>query len=160
MRSLRMPVWRPVVLCSFAVAVWLAVCFADELGAVSKDVRCLALTIYWEARSAGREAMIGIAWVVLNRRKDPKFPDTICEVVRQGGETPPCQFSYWCDGEPDVPENEEAWKEAKSVAADMLEHPPPDPTHGALFFHSLDISAPWTKDRKRTAIIGRYAFYR
>jgi hypothetical protein len=29
-------------------------------------------------------------------------------VVRDGGENPPCQFSYWCDGQPDVPKQNQA----------------------------------------------------
>jgi N-acetylmuramoyl-L-alanine amidase len=131
---------------------------AAELDA--NEVRCLALTLYWEARAEGRSAMEAVAWVVLNRRKNPNFPDTVCEVVRQGGESPPCQFSYWCDGEPETPQNEEAWERAREVAAGMLNKPPPDPTNGALFFHSVEIAPPWTKERKRTATIGRHIFYR
>lgn len=46
--------------------------------------------------------MIGVGWVVLNRKKHAAFPDTIREVVRQGGEDPPCQFSFWCDGAPEI----------------------------------------------------------
>ncbi|HXV81030.1 MAG TPA: cell wall hydrolase [Candidatus Binatia bacterium] len=124
------------------------------------DLRCLALTVYWEARAGGREAMEAVAWVVLNRRKNPDFPDTICKVVREGGENPPCQFSYWCDGEPDTPKNHDVWKLAREVAAQMLENPPSDPTGGALFFHSVELASPWTKERKRTVEIGRHIFYR
>jgi spore germination cell wall hydrolase CwlJ-like protein len=104
--------------------------------------------------------MTAVAWVVLNRRESPKFPDTVCGVVEQGGETPPCEFSYWCDGEPDAPRDAEAWTLAKEVAAEMLSEPPKDPTRGALFFHSADISKPWAKDRRRTARIGGHIFYR
>jgi spore germination cell wall hydrolase CwlJ-like protein len=39
---------------------------AAELDA--NEVRCLALTLYWEARAEGRSAMEAVAWVVLNRR--------------------------------------------------------------------------------------------
>ena len=126
----------------------------------SDDVRCLALTVYWEARAEGRKAMEAVAWVALNRRKNPNFPNTICEVVREGGENPPCQFSYWCDGEPDTPQNQDVWTLAKEIAAQMLENPPRDPTGGALFFHSVELAPPWTKKRKRTVEIGRHIFYR
>jgi spore germination cell wall hydrolase CwlJ-like protein len=104
--------------------------------------------------------MEAVAWVVLNRRNHPEFPETVCEVVRQGGEQPPCQFSYWCDGEPEAPGNDEAWERARDVAAEMLNNPPPDPTGGALFFHSVEIPRPWKEDRERTARIGRHIFYR
>ena len=100
------------------------------------EARCLASTLYWEARGEGRTAMIAVAWVVLNRKKDPGFPDSVCAVVRQGGENPPCQFSYWCDGEPEIPQNDKLWDLAKSLAEQMLKNPPRDPTGGALYFHS------------------------
>jgi spore germination cell wall hydrolase CwlJ-like protein len=104
--------------------------------------------------------MVAVAWVVLNRQKNPDFPNNICEVVRQGGEKPGCQFSYWCDGNADVPQNDEAWDLAKKVASEMLTKPPADPTHGALFYHSVDVPPPWTVKRKRTAEIGSQIFYR
>jgi spore germination cell wall hydrolase CwlJ-like protein len=69
----------------------------------AQELRCLALTLYWEARAEKRDAMEAVAWVVLNRRKNPEFPKTICAVVREGGEKPPCQFSYWCDGKAETP---------------------------------------------------------
>jgi spore germination cell wall hydrolase CwlJ-like protein len=126
----------------------------------AQELRCLALTLYWEARAEKRHAMEAVAWVVLNRRKNPEFPKTICAVVREGGEKPPCQFSYWCDGKAETPQNDEAWKRTRKIATDMLENPSRDPTGGALFFHSSDIAPPWTKERKRTARIGRHIFYR
>ncbi|MGH6921343.1 MAG: cell wall hydrolase, partial [Geminicoccaceae bacterium] len=57
---------------------------------------CLALAMYWEAQSEGPDGMLAVAAVVLNRVAHPEFPDTVCGVVRQGGESPPCQFSWWC----------------------------------------------------------------
>ncbi len=66
-------------------------------------VLCLALALYWEAKAEGPEGMLAVASVVLNRVAHPEFPDTVCGVVKQGGETPPCQFSWWCDGASDRP---------------------------------------------------------
>lgn len=124
---------------------------------------CLALTLYWEAKNEGRNGMIAVAWVVLNRRSHPDFPKRICEVVRQGGERPGCQFSYWCDGKGDAPRAQDLWTLAEDVARETLLHPPPDPTAGALFFHStLLASVPWHGQggRTRTGQIGRHVYYR
>jgi hypothetical protein len=52
--------------------------------ASDQDLRCLALTLYWEAREDGRPGMLAVGWVVLNRRDRAKSPPTICEVVREG----------------------------------------------------------------------------
>jgi N-acetylmuramoyl-L-alanine amidase len=104
--------------------------------------------------------MIAVGWVVLNRRDDPAYPDSICEVVRAGGEEAPCQFSYWCDGHPDKPQNEKLWHLTKETATAMLQNPPKDPTGGALYFHSADIPVPWKRHRERTVRIGNHIFYR
>lgn len=60
----------------------------------------------------------------------------------------------------DTPQNHDVWKLAREVAAQMLGNPAPDPTGGALFFHSVELAPPWTKERKRTVEIGRHIFYR
>lgn len=121
---------------------------------------CLARTLYWEAKNEGREGMIAVGWVVLNRQQHEKFPSGLCEVVYEGGETPPCQFSWWCDGESDRPREAGNWERALQVADLLLREPPPDPTDGALFFHSADIDVPWRVERARTAQIGNHIYYR
>ncbi len=123
-------------------------------------IGCLALTMYWEAKAEGAEGMRAVAAVVLNRVAHPKFPRTVCGVVRQGGERPPCQFSWWCDGKSDEPTETEPWDLARHLARTMLADRPRDPTRGALFFHSARISTPWVLPRQRTVRIGHHIFYR
>lgn len=125
---------------------------------IRDEQRCLALNLYWEARGEGRDGMIAVGWVVLNRVRSAAFPSTPCEVVYQGGEQPPCEFSWWCDGRSDRPRDLRSWTRALIAAADLLTNPPPDPTGGALFFHNTSVRTPW--QRTRTARIGRHVFYR
>lgn len=122
--------------------------------------RCLALSMYWEARSEGPRGMTAVGWVVLNRMRSADFPDTACGVVYQGGEQPPCQFSWWCDGKSDRPRHKASWAAALELAATLLGDPPPDPTRGALFFHSASIDVPWRRKRERTARILGHVYYR
>jgi N-acetylmuramoyl-L-alanine amidase len=124
------------------------------------EARCLALTLYWEAKSEGAEGMRAVASVVLNRVAHPAFPSSVCAVVTQGGEQPPCQFSWWCDGKSDRPTDPQAWRLAQRLAKAALADPPPDRTRGALFFHNTSIATPWAQKRVRTAQIGRHVFYR
>jgi N-acetylmuramoyl-L-alanine amidase len=136
---------------------------ADEAPAdapIDEELRCLALALYFEARSEGPDGMHAVGSVVLNRIEHEEFPSTPCEVVKQGGETPPCQFSWWCDGKSDVPRDAEQWEIALAVAAALLEDRGEDPTHGALFFHSASISAPWRVERTWTATIHGHVYYR
>jgi N-acetylmuramoyl-L-alanine amidase len=141
--------------------VWLApVPAARAATAFDDPVRCLALALYWEAKSEGREGMLAVASVVLNRVAHPAFPSSVCAVVTQGGEQPPCQFSWWCDGKSDRPTDARAWSLAHRLAKKALADPPRDRTRGALFFHNTSISTPWLRKRVRTAQIGRHVFYR
>lgn len=119
---------------------------------------CLALAMYWEARGEGRHGMLAVGSVVLNRVEDHRFPNSVCGVVYQGGETPPCQFSWWCDGKSDRPTDAAQWLASSDLAAELLTTQFHDPTDGALFFHSTSISSPWR--RARTAEIGGHIFYR
>jgi spore germination cell wall hydrolase CwlJ-like protein len=130
------------------------------MATAESDVRCLALTLYWEARDEGRQGMLAVGWVVLNRRDHPKFSSTICRIVRAGGQTPPCQFSYWCDGRRDEPGDGESWTAARALAAELLSAPPPDPTHGAILFHRDDVKPAWSTEHRRTARVGRHIYYR
>ena len=121
---------------------------------------CLALALYWEARGESERGKTAVGWTILNRERSRDFPSSVCGVVFEGGETPPCQFSWWCDGKSDRPKDNHSWIRSKVLAARLLTNPPPDPTSGALFFHSTSISVPWTRPRTRTARIGNHIFYR
>lgn len=134
---------------------------AESSAATNEDEHhCLALALYWEARGEQEVGMIAVGWTVLNRVNSPDFPNTPCAVVYEGGETPPCQFSWWCDGKSDKPRNKKGWIRAQLIAAELLTDPPTDPTNGALFFHSSRIKVPWRKTRTHTATIGEHVFYR
>jgi spore germination cell wall hydrolase CwlJ-like protein len=149
-------------------SLWLlvAVCLLTPRSAAASTepppdaVDCLALALYWEAKTEGPEGMLAVASVVLNRVAHPQFPSTVCGVVKQGGERPPCQFSWWCDGASDRPTETRAWQLARSLARDSLGRTPRDATKGALFFHNTSIATPWVRKRVRTVLIGRHVFYR
>ena len=87
-----------------------------------------------------------------------RFPDTVCAVVYEGGETPPCQFSWWCDGKSDYPADRKQWGEILELAHHYLATRPEDTTQGALFYHATYIKTPWR--RELTAQIGNHVFYR
>ena len=71
------------------------------------EAHCLALNAYHEARSESVAGIIAVSQVVLNRVKSPMFPNSICEVVFQGGtKRDRCQFSWHCDGKSDHPRNQ------------------------------------------------------
>ncbi|MEM1174747.1 MAG: cell wall hydrolase [Pseudomonadota bacterium] len=144
------------------VALWLAppVNAAAHDRKLEQQHHCLALAIYWEARGEPERGKLAVGWTILNRERSAEFPSTVCDVVFEGGETPPCQFSWWCDGKSDRPRDRDSWIRSQVLAARLLTNPPPDPTRGALFFHSTSIAVPWVRPRTRTARIGNHIFYR
>lgn len=133
----------------------------DFSGKEAKELRCLALNIYWEARSEPMAGQFAVAAVTLNRAKDPRFPQDICDVVRDGGEINRhrCQFSWWCDGKGDTPLEKRAWNRAMMVARLVNAEAVADPTGGALWYHADYVSPSWAKVKSPTARIGRHIFY-
>jgi len=48
------------------------------------SVICLATAIYFEARSEPLDGQVAVANVIMNRVASDKFPNSPCEVVKQG----------------------------------------------------------------------------
>ena len=131
----------------------------DDLEA---ELRCLALNVYWEARSEPALGRLAVAAVTLNRVANPNFPNTICGVVRQGEELGlhRCQFSWVCDRRGNEPGHDAAWRDAEYVAFSALFLNLPDPTQGALWYHADYVSPPWASTMAQAMRIGRHLFYR
>ncbi len=125
------------------------------------ELHCLALNIYFEARGEDMKGQHAVAHVVMNRVKDARFPHTVCDVVRQGGEATlhRCQFSWWCDGQSDRPRNLEMWKVTQAIARSVYWGYSADPTQGALWYHADYVMPHWGKVFKRGPTIGRHIFY-
>jgi spore germination cell wall hydrolase CwlJ-like protein len=126
-----------------------------------EQLRCLALNIYWEARSEPIAGQLAVAAVTLNRVQNPRFPSDVCDVVRQGGEIRRhrCQFSWWCDGKKDDPVNAESWRRATTLARLVSAGIAKDPTNGALWYHADYVNPAWAQRMERVTKIGRHIFY-
>ncbi len=136
---------------------------ADALvdGKRQAELRCLALNVYFEARSEPHAGQVAVAHVVLNRVRDRVFPETICGVVRQGGERVlnRCQFSWWCDGRSDKPRDDRAWERSKLVAQKVYNLEVDDPTDGALWYHADYVQPSWRHAFNANIKLGRHIFY-
>ncbi len=145
----------------FAVwSVYSVVALRSEL-TYAESLDCLALNIYHEARGESDEAQLAVAMVVMNRTAHPSFPDTVCSVVKQGGEWPHnrCQFSWWCDGRSDVATDDGAFARSRNLAADVLRSKFSDPTKGSLWYHAIDVTPSWSKEFAVGPTIGSHVFY-
>ena len=64
---------------------------------IAEALMCMALNIYHEAKNQSMLGQIAVGQVVMNRVEDRRFPNTVCEVVKQR-KRGVCQFSWFCDG--------------------------------------------------------------
>lgn len=125
----------------------------------AEDIACLRRNIYFEARGEGYQGMLAVAFVTVNRANDPRFPDTICDVVRQNR-----QFSWvhqrgWVKPNPIHPGDKKAWQTAIDIA-DQIAYGELDSNVGnATFFHTLAVKPSWRNKFKPVATIGNHIFY-
>ena len=136
---------------------------------------CLALNTYHEAKNQSLVGQVATAQVVMNRVKDSRFPNTVCEVVKQGPHRPSwedpkkeypvrhkCQFSWYCDGKSDEPRKDsKEWFKAKEYARIVLSgRIVLDVTEGATHYHATYVKPAWAKTKTRTTRIESHIFYR
>ena len=87
----------------------------------TEDLRILANVIYYEARGCPDRHQQLVAQVVLNRVADPRFPDTVAEVVAQPGQYSPSYLTAApMDIEPRVYENARAAMEGQVECPDNV----------------------------------------
>ena len=113
---------------------------------------CLATAVYFEARSEPIEGQLMVAETVLNRVEDPRWPDTVCGVIKQ-----PHQFSFYSDGLSDTPKDMKAYATATEVAKEALSgaHLNTD----ALWYHTTSVKPVWRHNIQPIGVIGEHIFY-
>lgn len=122
--------------------------------ALDEETRCLAGTVYFEAKSESLEGQLAVARVVINRRDSGRFADSICGVVYQ-----PSQFSFVRGHSmPNIRTESRDWQEAVAIAQIALKDAWETPAEGALYFHARRVSPGW--GRPRLASIDNHIFYR
>lgn len=126
-----------------------AVAIAENHPKLTQEEKCLAMSIYYEARGEPKAGQYAVADVVLNRVEDQRFPDTICDVIKQKN-----QF-HW---KKVLPKPNENWFLAAVIAKDILSNE----THrgitdGAIFFQKSARVPPYADER--TKKIGNHNFF-
>lgn len=137
---------------------------ANQSSAQDKLVQleCLTRNIYWEAASEPFEGKVAVAQVTMNRLKDGRFGNSVCNVVHQRNvvySQVVCQFTWTCQTAHRVkPVHPAAWQEAELIAKKvMLENFRLPSMEKALYFHADYINPNW--QRPRLAKIGKHIFY-
>ena len=141
----------------------------------NEHVKCLALNMYHEARDQGTAGKLAVSAVVMNRVNDSRFPNTICEVIKQGPTRKSwrdpsvsypiknrCQFSWYCDGVSDEVKDEKSYQKILDFARLILHNDIQfvDITDGATHYHADYVKPDWADTKTRTTEIGDHIFYR
>lgn len=122
---------------------------------------CLATAIYFEARDQSLRGQLAVAQVVLQRVRDPRYPNDICSVVTDGGEVRHrCAFSFYCDGKSDQPTEQRAFLIAQWVAIGAMSGLLPEVTGGATHYHATRVQPYWASTMEPATRIGDHDFYR
>lgn len=130
---------------------------------------CLALNIYHEARDQPFIGQVAVAQVVMNRAYDDRYPDDVCDVVKQGPtyawrtDFPVrhrCQFSWYCDGKSDKPRDTKAYEQARMIAHGVYYGNLDDFVEGATHYHAVYVHPEWAESKTRTVQIQDHIFYR
>ena len=125
-----------------------------------RAARCLTQAIYYEAALEPTEGQEGVAQVILNRVRDPNYPNTICGVVFQGAEhTTGCQFSFTCDGALAQQPVAWAWDRARIVAERALSGYVAAKVGTATHYHADYVHPWWSPTLTKITQIGAHIFY-
>jgi spore germination cell wall hydrolase CwlJ-like protein len=141
---------------------------AERLGltgtARAKQEKCLTDAIYFDSRGEAIDGQIAVAQVVMNRVFSGFYPTTVCGVVYQkkyvrriGG----CQFTFACDGRPEVVKEPEMWEIAKKIARDTLDGKLWLKKVGkATHYHAYWVRPDWVREMAKIQRLGVHTFYR
>ena len=151
---------------------------ADE---ESPEFICLVENIYFESKGESMRGKIAVGVVTLNRLKDPRYPKTICEVVKQGPvreswktrQDPTltadqrsynpvrhrCQFSWWCDGYKERIKYDENWIDSVKAAKSALTGKYDDLVDGATHYHAVYVNPEWANRLRFIVQIDNHKFY-
>ena len=117
-------------------------------------ITCLAAALYFEARGELKINQLRVAEVIYNRVESKRYPNTICEVVKEND-----QFTFFWDGKKEEMKDKNAWKLSLQYATQSLD------THldmkGYCNYAHVDVDNDWTRklqEDKQTH--GAHVFYK
>ena len=139
---------------------------AERLGleghAREKQEKCLAEAVYFEARGEAVRGQIAVAQVVMNRVFSGFYPTTVCGVVYQNANRRlACQFTFACDGIPDVVREPDMWVRARKIAKATLDGQLWLPEVAkSTHYHAYWVHPSWVHEMKKLYRTGVHTFYR
>lgn len=114
----------------------------------NKDINLLARAIHGESRGEPYIGQVAVGAVILNRIRDPRFPNTVAGVIYQPG-----AFTAVADGQINLEPGQTALKAAQDALNGW------DPSGGALYYYNpAKTTNKWIWSRPIIKIIGEHYF--
>lgn len=129
-----------------------------------EDLDILTRTVFGEARGEPTLGQIAVAWVIVNRARNPRWWGRgIRGVCLQ-----PWQFSSWNAGDPNrqlitaLAKDDPRYLALRSLMVEVLAGWHPDPTRGADHYCTRAVApkTKWARGKTPVAEIGNHLFYR
>jgi N-acetylmuramoyl-L-alanine amidase len=156
--------WIAALIVGVAITTFGALAYRLESNSSEKrELTCLALNVYYEARGEPLAGKYAVAEVTMNRVVSRRYPGTVCEVVyekrwdrlrkRYVGAFSWTEFDI-------IPHPEgQQWHMAKEVAEVIYFGRQPPRLNGALHYHATYIRPSWARGQQPVARIGGHVFY-
>ena len=121
----------------------------------SRELECLAVGVYFEAKSEPLAGQLAVGHVIANRANSGRrFPSSYCGVLFQRS-----QFSFVRGGSyPAVARSSRQWQTAVAIAKIVDQQLHDSAVPGALFFHAKRVAPRWRLTRLGS--VGNHVFYR
>lgn len=132
----------------------------EALNAKADDWEVLARTIYGEARSESVKGREAVATVILNRKKDRRWPNSVKSVCLQDK-----QFSCWNANDPNrdwalsADRWDRAYMDCIEIAESALSGQIDGNLDGANHYHTDGVTPYWSKSMNQVASIGAHKFF-
>ena len=129
--------------------------------AFTRSLQCLTTAIYYEAATQSDDGERAVAQVVLNRVRDPAYPNSVCGVVYEGAQRfTGCQFTFACDGSLARKPSQSGWERASRIASAAMAGRVFAPVGWSTHYHANYVVPRWAPELVKTANIGDHIFYR
>ena len=121
----------------------------------SAEIDLLARLVTAEAGGESFEGQVAVAATVLRRVQDPRYPNSVKEVIYQVSEGRYYQYSPVLDGRINLPASAQAYKAVESALAGW------DPSNGAIgFYNPAKTTNAWVRSQTVTTVIGEHVFFK
>ena len=120
----------------------------------SRELECLAVGVYFEAKSEPLAGQLAVGQVIANRANSGRFPSSYCGVLFQRS-----QFSFVRGRSyPNIARGGRQWANAVAIAKIVDQQLHESPVPKALFFHAKRVQPRWRLTR--VGSVGNHVFYR